>query len=55
MPWFAYAINDFPENPDIDAGLIEAETVADALAKIGDERANVYELLASYLDHTDQS
>jgi len=44
MRWYSYSINDDQTQPDIATGKVQALSVADALAKIGDKRANVYEL-----------
>ena len=42
MPLFSYCINDDPRLPDVDTGFVRAESYEDALARIGDQRANVY-------------
>lgn len=44
MKTFAYSINDNPEKPDAETGFVQATNHGEALEKLSDPRANVYEL-----------
>lgn len=44
MPWYSFCINDEPAQPDLASGYIEAPTIREAVRRLRDDRANVYEL-----------
>lgn len=42
MPLFSYSLNDHPETPDREIGLLRATDFRDALSRLGAPDANVH-------------